>query len=65
MIFQKHRIFELLLEGPHVGYPLGGAPPEAPGTPPGAHECHRVLEKVAQIQKYYIENLHPPKYTKI
>ena len=62
--FQKRRIFDLLLEGAHVGVPPWGGPPEAPGTHPGAPGCHRVLEKIAKILKNYKTNLHASKYPK-
>ena len=51
-IFQKQRIFKLLLGGTHVGYPLGGAPPR-PLRPPqgslGVTEFWKKLQKFPKI----------------
>ena len=55
-IFQKRRMFELLLRGTHVRYPPLGGPPRTPGAPPGVLGCQRVLEKIAKILKNYIKN---------
>ena len=45
-IFQKRRIFKLLLLGTHVGYPLGGAPPGPLGPPQGYPGVREVWKKL-------------------
>ena len=58
-------MFKLFLEGTHVGYLFGGAPPGAPEAPPGPTGCPRDLEKLAKIPKNYIKISHASKYTKL
>ena len=57
-IFQKRRIFKLLLEGPQVEHPLGGAPLRPlgpPQWPPGVPEIWKKLQKFPKIiLKFYM-----------
>ena len=48
-IFQKRRMFKLLLEGTHVGNPIGGAPPGPLGPPEGPPD---VTEFWKKLQKF-------------
>ena len=51
-IFQKRRIFTLLLGVTRLGYPLGGAPPRPLGPPqgsPGVTEFWKKLQKFSKI----------------
>ena len=57
-VFQKRRIFKLLLEGLQVGHPLGGAPPRPlgpPQWPPNVLEIWKKLQKFPKIiLKFYM-----------
>ena len=51
-IFQKRRIFKLLLEGAQVGYPIGGPPQgplEPPEGPPDVTEFWKKMQKFLDI----------------
>ena len=62
-VFQKRRIFKLLLGGTRLGYPLGGAPlrPLAPPQgSPGVTEFWKKLHKFSKlIYKFYMHQNTP------
>ena len=50
-IFQKRRIFKLLLGGTHVGYPPGGAPPRPLRPPQGSLGVTEFWKKMHKFPK--------------
>ena len=64
-IFQKRRLFKLLIGGAYVGYPPGGGTPGDPTAPPGVPGCPRVPEKIAKVLKNYMKILHTSKFPQI
>ena len=62
-IFQKRRIFKLLLGGTHVGYPLRGAPPRPLRAPQGSLDVAEFWKKLQKfpkiIQKIYMHQIFP------
>ena len=55
-IFQKRRIFKLLLEGTQVGNPLGGAPPRPLGPPQGPPGVLEIWKKLQIFPKIMYKN---------